>query len=156
MSEWVRGIFAASLLGAMALALCPPGRVRSVTRLACGLVCALAVASPLFRLDMDGLAAGIAAYQRQAEAITADEDERQKLLERTYIEEQYAAYISSRARQTGADVRSVTVSARWDDDALVWYPHTAAVEGAYSAALSRIIEQELGIPPERQEWIAYE
>ncbi len=152
MSGWIRGVAAASLLSAIAMALCPPGRVKSVTRLVCGIVCALAVASPLLRLDMGDISAGIAAYEQQAGRIALDAEEEQKMLERTYIEEKCGAYILGKAAETGADVRSVSVLARWDDHALVWYPWEAAVDGAYSDTLSRVIEAELGIPAERQTW----
>ena len=152
MRDWVLGIFAASLLGALALALCPPGRVRTVTKMVCGVVCALAVATPLLRLDTESLARGMAAYRQQAEALTAAEEEEGKMLERTYIEEECAAYICAKAAELGTAVRGAHVQARWDDAGLVWYPWSSAVDGAYSAALSAAVEGDLGIPPERQEW----
>ena len=74
------------------------------------------------------------------------------MLERTYIEEQCAAYILAKAGQVGAEVESVSVRAQWDDGALVWYPREAVMTGRYSEALARAVEAELGIPPERQSW----
>lgn len=152
MKEWITAVFAASLLSSLALVLCPEGRVKRVTRMVCGLICALAVASPVTRLDPDDLAAGLAAYGQRARAITADGEEEEKLLERTYIEEQCAAYILAKAARLGAAADGVTVQARWDDKALVWVPWSAELPGRRSEALARAIEAELGIPPERQTW----
>ena len=152
MREWVLGVFAASLLSAMALALCPKGRVHTVTRTVCGIVCALAAASPLLRLDADSLAVGLAEYRAAAQRITENEEETGKMLERTYIQDRCAAYICAKAEELGAEASGAEVLARWDDEALVWVPWSASVDGAYSAALAEAIEGCLGIPPARQEW----
>lgn len=152
MKAWATSVFAASLLSSLALALCPEGRVKNVTRMVCGLVCALAVASPLVELDLESLAAGMAAYERQAQIAAGRGEDEQKMLERTYIEEQCAAYILAKASEIGTEVESVYVLARWDEDVLVWYPWEAEITGAYSGRLSGAIEADLGIPASRQEW----
>ena len=152
MKEWITGVFAASLLSALALGLCPPGRVRAVTRMVCGILCALAVAGPLARLDTGVIAAEIAAYERKARLITEKGEEEGKMLERTYIEEECAAYISGRAAELGAEAEGVSVLARWDDGALLWYPWEVTFPGAYDEKLSRAVESELGVPAERQKW----
>ena len=152
MREWIMGVFSASLLSAVALALCPPGRVRTVLRMVCGIVCALAIASPLMKLDTDKLAADMARYRQQAEQISLDGEEERKMLERTYIEEECAAYIGAKAAEEGVEISGAAVLARWDDDALVWYPWAVTVGGEYDPALSNTIERDLGVPAERQEW----
>lgn len=152
MRQWIVGIVAASLLSSIAMTLCPAGRVKSVTRLVCALVCALAIASPLLQLDIDTIAAGIASYQKRAEEITAQAEDEEKMLERTYIEEKYAAYILAKATEAGASVTDAAVLARWDDKELVWYPWEATLYGTYSPELSRSIEADLGIPAQRQDW----
>ena len=152
MRDWLAGIVAASLLGSVALTLCPPGRVRSVTRLVCGLVCALAIASPLLHLNIDAIAKGVAGYRQRAEEITAQAEDEEKMLERTYIEEKYAAYILGKATEAGASIRDAAVLARWDDEELIWFPWEATLYGTYSPELSRSIEADLGIPAQRQNW----
>ena len=122
MREWIAHITAASLLGALALTLTPPGRVRQVTRLVCGLVCALAVAGPVARLDTDSLARDMALYRQRAGQIVSQAEEEGKMLDRTYIEQRCQAYILGKAAQAGVSVGAVTVTARWDDEALLWYP----------------------------------
>ena len=152
MSGWIAGITAASLLAAAALALTPPGRVRQVTRLACGLMCALAVAGPLARLDIGALAPGMAAYEQRARLITGQAEEEAKMLDRTYIEERCEAYILAKAADAAIAMDGVSLSARWDEKDHVWYPWSVTVQAPYNSALAASIEAELGIPASRQEW----
>lgn len=150
--DWLLHVTAASILSSAALTLCPPGRPKHVLRLVCGVVCALALASPLTQLDIGSLSAGMAAYGQRAERVTREAEEEKKLLERTYIQDRCAAYILGKAADTGAAVTAATVLARWDDTLRAWYPWQASLTGAYDAELARLIEAELGIPPERQDW----
>ena len=152
MKQWIAGVAAVSVLAAMAMALTPPGRVKQVTKLVCGLMCALAVASPAARLDITSFAVGLASYEQRAREVTSQAEEEAKMLDRTYIEERCGAYILSKAAQLGAAASGAAVTARWDDGQLVWYPWSASVDGAYHAGLAAVIESELGIPPERQSW----
>ena len=139
MKQWVVGITAASLLAAIAMALTPPGRVRQVTRLVCGLMCALAVAGPVVKLDFRSIAAGIAVYEQRAEAITARAEQEAKMLDRTYIEDRYGAYILAKAVEAGVAVQSASVTARWDETDLVWYPWTASVDAPFDSGLAAAI-----------------
>lgn len=152
MRQWILSVTAASVLSAVAMALTPPGRVRQVTRLACGLMCALAVAGPLARLDLDSLARSIALYGQRARVIADQAEEETKLLERTYIEEQCEAYIFAKAAEAELAVDGVDLSARWDEEDLVWYPWAVTVDAAYDSRLAGLIEGSLGIPPQRQTW----
>ena len=152
MRQWILGVLSASLMSTLALALCPPGRVRTVTRMVCGLVCALAAASPLVRLQTEDMAAGLAAYGQKAQILAENAEEEGKMQERAYIQEQCAAYICAKAAEKGVLIGGAEVQARWDDEALVWVPWSAAVDGGYSRTLSELIEAELGIPARRQEW----
>ena len=152
MSRWVMSVTAASLLAAVAMALTPAGRVKQVTRLVCGLMCALAVAGPLVRLDLKALATSMALYEQRAKAITSQAEEETKMLDRTYIEERCEAYILAKAAQAELAVDGVSLSARWDEEDLVWYPWTVTVDASYDGWLSGLIEAELGIPQARQDW----
>ena len=152
MRHWIMSVTAASLLAAVAVNLTPPGRVRQVTRLACGLMCALAVAGPLARLDIDGLASSLALYGQRARVIAGQAEEEAKMMDRTYIEDRCEAYILAKAAEAELVVDGVSLSARWDEDDLVWYPWTVTVDAAYDGWLSAAIEGSLGIPPSRQSW----
>jgi hypothetical protein len=118
----------------------------------CGIVCALALAAPVLELDIDSLAVGMAAYEQQAQSIVGTAEEESKMMERTYIEDACQTYILAKATELDSPLRDVSVTARWDDQALVWYPWQAVLTGDYDQTLSRLLEAELGIPEERQEW----
>ena len=152
MRQWLAGMVAAAVISSMAMLLTPAGRVRTVTKLVCGVMCALAIAGPIMRLDAEKFSVNIAAYEQAAQKVTQSAEEEANLLERTYIEDQCAAYILSKATGTQAALTGAKVSARWDDGALVWYPWAVELQGEYNRALSAAIEAELGIPARRQSW----
>lgn len=156
MRQWLLGIVASSLIASVAMLVTPAGRVRQVTRMTCGAVCALAMISPLLQIDPDTLFVSMAAYEQAAQSVMVKAEEESKLLERTYIEEECAAYILAKATEKQIPTDSVAVSARWDDDLAVWYPWSVNMEAPYSQALSALMETELGIPPERQTWMQTE
>ena len=154
MKGWIAHITAASLLAAIAMALTPKGRVRQVTRLVCGLVCALVVAGPLAKVDVGTLAAGLAQYEQSAVEIVSRAEEEEKLMERTYIEQQCRAYILGKADERALAPGEVSVTARWDEDAHVWYPWSVTLDAPFDSGLAVSIEAELGIPAGRQTWSA--
>lgn len=152
MRQWLLGIVYAAVISSAALTVVPSGRVKNVTRLCCGLLCALAMAGPVLELDMEKLSVSIAAYEQAAQSVVENAQEEAKTMERTYIEEKCAAYILGKASESGAAVSGVAVTARWDAETGVWYPWAVSVEGAYSASLARAMEAELGISVRRQTW----
>lgn len=152
MMDWVKSVFAASLLSSLAMTLCPAGRVRSVTRMVCGIVCALAMVSPVLSIDLKQVSIGLEAYREQARILQENGEEEGKMQERTYIEEQCAAYILGKAEENALEIDGATIEAHWDDEALLWYPWSAELDGYYDATLSDLIEGELGIPASRQNW----
>lgn len=152
MKQWLLGVVGASLLSSLALMLCPGGRVKAVTKMVCALVCALAMLEPLMKLDMGSLSAGLAAYRQQAQSITENEEETAKMVQRTYIQEQCAAYILTQAQSLTLSIEAAEVLALWDAAEGVWYPWEATVTGPYDRTLARQIEEDLGIPEERQQW----
>ena len=74
MRQWISSVAAASVLAALALALTPKGRVRQVTKLVCGVMCALAVVAPVAKLDFGQLAAdmGLWITHHHAEPLGAE------------------------------------------------------------------------------------
>ena len=152
MKQWLLGIVYAAVISSAALTVVPTGRVKNVTRLCCGLLCALAMVGPVLELDMEKLSVSIAAYEQAAQSVVENAQEEAKTMERTYIEEKCAAYILGKATEAGAAVSGAAVTARWDAEAGVWYPWAVSVEGAYSASLAKAMEADLGIPAQRQTW----
>ena len=172
MSGWIRSIAAAAVLSALAVTATPKGRVREVVRFMCGLLCALTVAAPVAKLDVGDLAAGMARYADAAGGTAAQaEEEAAKEAERLAKQQAREAEREAKARERaitnvaksamgtvgkaaelGVDMASAAVTARWDEESLLWYPWRADLDGAYDGGLSAVIEAELGIPRERQSW----
>ena len=149
LTEWLRALVGSAVFCALALALCPEGRPKRVLRAACGVVMAAALLSPVVELDMQALPEAIARYGEAARAVADGADR----LNRTIIERECAAYILDKADALGLSASEASVTARWSEEGF-WYPWECRVSCAEGgrAALSRAIEAELGIPPERQSW----
>ena len=154
---WIRALVGAAVFCALALALCPEGRVKRVLRFACGLVMAAALLSPVLSVDMESLPQALARYSEAAERYTGSAEETADRLNRTIIEGERETYILDKAAALGLEVREAAVTARWSDEGF-WYPWECRLstgEGDMSG-LSRLIEAELGIPEARQRWEAEE
>lgn len=153
LTEWLRALVGSAVFCALALALCPEGRPKRVLRAACGVVMAAALLSPVVELDMQALPEAIARYGEAARAVADGAEEEADRLNRTIIERECAAYILDKADALGLSASEVSVTARWSEEGF-WYPWECRVSCAEGgrAALSRAIEAELGIPPERQSW----
>ena len=148
--SWLLSGLTAGMVCAMAETLMPPGPVRTVGRLVCGLVLACVILSPLTGLDP-------AAGERWLEDYFAGLETREKELLREadrgirpIIEEHFAAYIVDKAAQEGIDCR-VQITCREENGTCL--PHSALVSGVTEEAATRLsmwLEEDLDIPPERQ------
>lgn len=152
MREWLLSVIGAAVMSSLALALCPRGRVRAVAKFICALVCMLSLVSPLLKLDGETFLPALDARRAEAEALVAEQLEKDENEQRIYIQEQCAAYILTEAQTMGISPDAVTVRARWDTEGGVWLPAYATVDAPYNAALSERIEQSLGIAREAQQW----
>ena len=151
--SWILGLCAASVITACAQTIAPAGAVKKVLRLICGLVLTLALVSPLGDLDMDSYALSLATYRSRAAALTEELAEKEKRLDRLYIEEGTAAYILDEAHALGLEGR-VEVSAKWRDDCWVPWEARLYLNGTEEQRnrLSAHLAAELGIAAERQSW----
>ena len=82
------------------------------------------------------------------------ETERREL-NRLVIEQECGEYIMDKAADLSLSVRSVKVGARWSREG-VWVPDRVSIilaeDGSARTRLVSLIEAELGIPEEVQEW----
>lgn len=146
---WLLGVAAAAVLAAIAQSLTPPGPVKKVAGLVCGLVLLWAMLSPLAGGEAPAPAQW-AGYLEQIE-IQAQELQNQAQQQRkAVIEERLEAYILDKAAQQGYSCR-VQVECREGDEGL-FVPDRARISAPRQAwpELSRILEEDLGIPAERQ------
>lgn len=148
------GVFAASFLTALATALTPKGSARRAAAFAGGLVMILTALSPLVRVSTQDIASAISKYRFKAEAIRTGIDIGSTDIMEAIIQEETEAYILDKAEAMGLELTVTVRTARADDG----WPYPCSVELSGSAdqdqrqKLSRIIESELALGPDSQEW----
>jgi len=148
--EWILGMTVMALICSVCLTLTPQCRVKSVLKMACALVMAIALLSPIAKLDMDGYARSLAQYRETLIAAeSAGSDSADRLI-RTVIENECAAYISDKGAELGLGAVPAQVQAKWGD--AFWYPYEVWLGTERSEKLMICIEGELGIPRERMHW----
>ncbi len=147
---WLTSVVAVTLFLAVAQAVIPEGGIRKIAGFTGGLVLLAALLQPVLqmdlcslRLDFDDYAAEIG--ERQAELSAEGQTALTAL-----IAERTEAYISDKAAGLGLDV-TVRVRTEPGEDGTP-IPAAAEVSGPRSEELAAYMEQELGIPQERQVW----
>lgn len=149
--SWLTLLITASVLCAVADSLMPPGSVKQAGRLVCGLVLLCAVLSPVSGLDLE---AGRRWLEDYRSGLEFQENELKEQVDegmKTIIEREYAAYVMDKAAELGLTCRA-KVRCRTQDG--LHLPEEAEITGVFTgeerATLARIIQQDLGIPMERQ------
>jgi len=155
---WLLAIISASILCAVADSLMPAGPVKRVGRLVCGLVLLCAVLSPAADLDLAGGRDWLEDYFAGLEAGRMALGERVDQEMKVIIEQEYAAYIVDKAAEMGLTC-AARVSCRAEEAGL-YVPDGTEVAGAGSdegqSRLTRLIEEDLGVPLERQVYYSEE
>ncbi len=153
--SWLLGVTAAALVVALAETLAPEGNVKKVCRLAGGLALLLAVLKPAvtalngipFLQGADGWRSQVQSCERQLE----EENGRFYL---AIIERETAAYVMDKAKQFGFEC-AVEVTCGYDEQG-VPCPWEVAARGSWTqeqrAQLERLLEEELGVPAQRQHY----
>ena len=156
--EWIRGwllgVTAAALAVALADSLAPEGAVKKVGKLAGGLLMAAAILRPVAGLDYTVLAGAMSRYQISVEGYgEALEVENERLM-KLIIEERTGAYIQDKAAELGMTC-TAQVNCKAGEDGVL-YPASVTVYGELTreqqAALGRVIEGNLAIPTENQQY----
>ena len=154
LKSWLLSVLTVSLFCAVAQAVMPKGAVSRVGKLVCGLALLCAVLWPAAHLDPrlgeDWLRTWRQGVRTEEEGL----EEQVSTHARQVIEARCAAYIEDKAAEHGA-VCTARVTCRPAEGGL-YVPHGAEVTGAMSAAevgrLQKLVEHDLGIPPERQSY----
>lgn len=145
---WLLAVISASLICALADALMPPGAVRRVGRLVCGLVLLGAILPPLASLDLSGgrrwLEDYLASLEDREAELTQTVNSQMKII----IEQEYAAYIVDKAAGLGLTCE-LRVECGLSEEGL-YLPARAEVSGPLTeeeqAQVFRMIEEDLGVP----------
>ena len=151
MKQWLMGVIAAAILCTIAQDLSPRGSVKQVGRLVCAMVLLCAVLSPVKTLDIAAGGQWLTDYQAALADSRAALTEQGEEIQMAVIAEKYRAYIESKGAQLGLDCRA-RVDCR--EEGGICVPDRVEVTGDLSQGdwdgLSRCLEEELGVPPERQ------
>ena len=153
--SWLLGVTAAALVLALAETLAPEGAVKKVCRLAGGLALLLAAAGPVAGvLNGDPLTQAVDGWRSRTQSVEQELEERNEQLYLAIIEEETAAYVMDKAREFGFEC-DVEVTFGYDEKA-VPCPWEVAARGEWTperrARLGRLLEEELGVPAQRQHY----
>ena len=148
MRSWLLGIVLTSLAAGLARQLAPKGREQAMVRLVGGLLLALAILRPL------GLELEIGPLELQGEELAETYRKNQQEALSAIIAEKTKAYIWDKANQLGLDC-TVSVAAAPGEGGIP-LPESVTVRGRYSGELARWLEEEVGIPAEKQIWLEEE
>lgn len=156
--SWLLSITGASVLCALADGLMPAGPVRRVGRLVCGLMLLAVILAPLAQLDLEGGQRWLEEYHLGLEDRTQELERQVDEQMKTIIEQEYAAYIVDKAAEMGLNC-TARVSCRAEENGL-YLPDRTEVAGPLSqeerGRLSQLIQEELGVPADRQAYYSGE
>lgn len=131
--------------------LAPEGSVKKLLNMLCSVVLMSAFIFGVKDLDFQVYSMELAKYQqREAEFLEKNEAAYNRL-NRTVIEQHYAAYILDKAQQLNMGDAEVKVSVQWSTEGF-WVPYSFETNREYCSELAEYIEAELGIPAQRQQW----
>lgn len=148
--EWLLSVVVVSMLLTVAESLIPEGSIRKIAGFIGGLILLLTLLQPILRTDLGRLRLNLESYGEAIESRQEELEKRESKDLEALIAEKTEAYISDKATRLGLDI-SVSVRTKWGTDG-VPYPAEAEIQGPKSEALAAYMEEELGIPPERQVW----
>ncbi len=151
--EWLLGVTAAALALALAETLAPEGSAKKVCRLAGGLALLLAAVGPVAGvLDGAPLTQAVDGWRSRTQRVEQELEEQKDQFYLAIIEEETAAYVMDKARELGFDCEA-EVTYSHDEDG-VPCPWEIAARGTWTreqrAELERLLEEELGVPVQRQ------
>lgn len=153
MKQWLMGVIAAAILCTIAQDLSPRGSVKQVGRLVCAMVLLCAVLSPIKTLDVAAGGQWLTDYRAALADSRVALAEQGEEIQMAVIAEKYRAYIESKGAQLGLDCQA-RVDCREEGE--IYVPDRVEVTGDLSQGdwdgLRRCLEEELGVPPERQDF----
>lgn len=155
--EWVRSyiltITAAGILCAIVKNISSGKAGGRMMSLVCGVFLILAAISPVYSVDISGWNGDFDDFRNQAREMQTETSERIRAQMDEVIRERTAAYILDKGAALGA---ALDVEVILDSENGYSVPKSVRISGDYSpyikARLGLVLEQDLGIPPERQEW----
>ncbi len=154
LGNWIIGLCAGAAFCSVCLAMLGKKRSAAV-KLVCGLVMLWLIASPILNIGKlrDGLAQG-SKFTEAAEDYAASAEQTRRSLESAVIKDGAREYILSKAEALGVGGAWAEVELNETETGAYPYALRLGGEGTEEAKrkLTKCIEEELGIPAERQYW----
>ena len=155
MKNAIHMLCALSLFCALALNLTPEGRERRIMSFVCSVVLLASVFKTVKEPDWEFYALEKGQLRQREQDFLQLASERSNELQRIVIEKEMETYILNKAVQMQIPLDSADVTAQWSLEG-IWLPYRLILIGNADAdgraRLSSILEAELGVPGERQEW----
>lgn len=151
MKSWLLGIVLTALASGLARQLAPQGKEQAMVRLVSGLLLALAILRPLAGKNWERLDFDMDGFTLRASELADSYRKNQRETLSAIIAEKTEAYIWDKANRLGLSCTvKVTVSAA---EGGVPVPESVLIRGPYSGELAKCLEEEVGIPAEKQIWL---
>ncbi len=154
MAGVIRQLCALSLFCGAAISITPEGTVKRVLEIVCSVVLLTAVVRPLIGMDFAAYALQLAKFEEKEAEFLDQSAGLNDRLNRLVIEEKYETYIMDKAEELDAGLDSAQVTVEWNMEGF-WVPYAAQLNCRSESGqkiLSGVLEAELGIPVERQQW----
>lgn len=151
--QYILSVTAAAILCGMVRSICSETGFRTTVNMLCGLILAVTILTPVIRIDLNGLIGEFtASYSQDAlAAASVGEDTYQDSLS-AIIKQESEAYILDKAAQLDASVDVEIILSEQD----IPVPVSAVIRGNISPfsrqQLTQILENDLGIMKENQQW----
>jgi stage III sporulation protein AF len=148
--EWIQSIVMVAMLLSVGQAMIPEGQIRKIFSFTGGLVLIVVLMQPVLGLEVGVLMEPLEEYEQQVSAQTEEIEKTVRAEQEAIIEQNLEAYISDKT-DTLEEGGTVRIRAETAEDGTVIL--SAELVGQPSESLAEYLEQELGIPRERQVWI---
>ena len=148
--EWIQSIVMVTMLLSVGQAMIPEGQIQKIFSFAGGLVLIVVLLQPVLGVEVGTLMEPLEEYEQQVIERKEEMEQTVRAEQKTIIEENLTAYISDKA-DTLEEGGTVRIRAETAEDGTVIL--SAELVGEPSESLAEYLEQELGIPRERQVWI---
>ena len=150
--DWLMAVITVSVVIAGAKSLMPPGGVRQVGQLVCGLVLLCVLLRPLCAVEGTSVSRFLEEYAHELQTRETELEHQVESGRRSVMEQFCGTYIEEQAAQLGLECRA-EVDCVLNADGL-WIPQSARLWGEFDdvtrSRLTGLLETELGILPAAQ------
>jgi len=149
--EWIASVVMVTMLLSVSQNLIPEGSIKKIASFTGGLILLVALLQPVLGADLKRLDLHLKDYGTEIEMLQQELAEAGETQMQAIIAERTAAYISDKADTLGLKIM-VTVDTMEQGENDLPVPESVKIRGPWSEELAVYMENELGIPRERQDW----